>query len=222
MAILTVYVSDEKLNEMLKEAHETNCSHKIKDFLIGLGANPNSLGISMYDIITMTPNVAWDVYKRELESKKPDIELITNLFDNSILNINDINEENGYEENGYTALIRAISYRKKEIYKLLLQRADIDVNVQDEKGRTALYWASFWGHTQIVKTLLKRPDIDVNVQENRGWTALMWASEKQNCGVLDALLKHPKIDVSIKNKERKTAWSMASEFVRSGYPKLKP
>ena len=129
---------------------------------------------SMYEIITMTPGMAGKVLFDEINKYNPDIELIKNLIHHSWIEDINIKSNHGF---GLNVLMWASIEGNTEIVRLLLERPEIDVNMQDKYGYTALIWASRYGREEIVKLLLERPEIDVNVQDKYGYTALMWASQ---------------------------------------------
>ena len=45
-----------------------------------------------------------------------------------------------------------------EISRMLLERPEIDVNLQTEDGLTALMWASRWGYTEIADLIKSHPN----------------------------------------------------------------
>ena len=51
---------------------------------------------------------------------------------------------------------------------MLLERPEIDVNLQDKGGWTALMYASRWGNTEIVKLLLNKKGIKPSLKNRRG------------------------------------------------------
>jgi hypothetical protein len=55
-----------------------------------------------------------------------------------------------------------------EVMQLLLERCEIDVNLQNSTGKTALYTAVEDGHTEVVKQLLKTGLCDVRRETFRG------------------------------------------------------
>ena len=52
--------------------------------------------------------------------------------------------------------------------KLLLERCDIDINLQNSTGKTALYAAVEEGHIEAVQALLKTGLCDVRKETFRG------------------------------------------------------
>ena len=180
-----VYMEESELNELYKEAHENNYSQKNKDLLIELGANPNVIGYSIYEIITMTPDQAFEVFDREVRQNEPNIELIKNIVEHSLIDVNKKDSENR------TLLMMASLNGHTESVRMLLERSEIDVNLQDKWGKTALIYASDCGRTEVVKGLLERPEILVNLQTEDGETALMWASYWGRTEIENLIQSHP-------------------------------
>ena len=111
----------------------------------------------------------------------------------------DINPNESISSTGVTPLLIATYKGHSDIIKLLLERSDIQINVQENSGVTALINAANNGHADIVKLLLAHPDIQVNVQNNKGFTALFMAAKEDYSDVVKFLLEHPDIQVNIRN-----------------------
>ena len=94
----------------------------------------------------------------------------------------------------------------KEIEDLILQGADVDVQVN--KGRTPLMIASYWGREDVVRILLGA-GADVNIKGDDGWTALMIAVESGHKEIVEMLLDRG-ADVNQKNEHSTTALMIAS------------
>lgn len=63
---------------------------------------------------------------------------------------------------GQTALMYAVSTKTLKTMKLLLQRRDLLVNIEDDNGATALIIAVQKKSRDAVRELFTRPDLDVN------------------------------------------------------------
>jgi ankyrin repeat protein len=94
----------------------------------------------------------------------------------------------------------------------LLERDDIQVNLQDKYGWTALMSACFGEHENIVKILVQRRDIRVNLQELgiNGETALMYACKKGHEGIVKLLREREDIDIRLRDKKGRTAYDHCS------------
>jgi ankyrin repeat protein len=91
------------------------------------------------------------------------------------------------------------------VVKLLLDKQDTDVNVQNTDGETALMFSCVNGNTEMVKLLLDTQDTDVNVQDKDGVTALMIACGNGNTEMVKLLLDKQDIDVNVQHKDGMTA-----------------
>ena len=152
---------------------------------------------TMYDFIIMSPEDAGKVLLDECMKESPDMELINNILEFSMVDVN-------HQEDGCTELMWASYEGHTEIVKLLLERPETDVNLQNHWGNTALMFASYEGYTEIVKMLLERPKIDVNLQNSDGNTALIKASKWGHTEIVRMLLNKKGIKPLLKNKKGKT------------------
>lgn len=132
------------------------------------------------------------------------------LFESNLLTIDakvDIQDNKGW-----TALMFAVSQKRKDIVKLLLEKKFIvskkkKTDIKNKEGQTALMLAVSKGDLEIVNFLIKK-GADVNAVDNNGKTPLMFAANSGNEGIVQALLKK-KSDVNTKDKSGKTALDYA-------------
>ena len=99
---------------------------------------------------------------------------------------------------GETPLIVATTSNRVEIVKLLVPRADVDVNFTDHRRTTALAYAvrETRSGTEVVRALLERADIDVNVRDIDGRSALHRAVEAGGQESVASLLARPEVNVN--------------------------
>jgi hypothetical protein len=115
----------------------------------------------------------------------------------------------------------------------LLERDDVDINLQGKYGSTALSFAVDTGdldftkeNREIVELLLGRDDVDINLQDDDGWTALMYAADntiirsrddqgmviiKKNIGPVELLLGQDGVDLNLQNNDGDTLMYIAME-----------
>eukprot|EP00761_Pharyngomonas_kirbyi_P000910 gb/GECH01000911.1/.p1 GENE.gb/GECH01000911.1/~~gb/GECH01000911.1/.p1 ORF type:complete len:122 (+),score=21.20 gb/GECH01000911.1/:1-366(+) len=91
--------------------------------------------------------------------------------------------------NGYAPLHHACLQGHLSITKNLLQRRNININIQNRDQRTPLHLACFGGYHSIVKELLKCDNINVNMKDNNGKTPLHIACERGRVSAVKELLK---------------------------------
>ena len=129
--------------------------------------------------------------------------------------VNETEREILHIHEGSPALFEAAARGNEKIVKMLLEREDIDVNIElRQSGLTVLYAAILYGkrrdpghgYTSTVKQLLQRPEILVNTRnEVGGNTPLMAAIKRRQANVVEELLRHPDIDVNIQDAAGHTA-----------------
>ena len=99
--------------------------------------------------------------------------------------------------------------REREDVVRILLEAGADVNIKDEDGWTALTDAAYGGLKEVVEMLLQK-GADVNHTGDAGWTALMWASKEGHKEVVEMLLQNG-ADVNQMDVNSKTALMWASK-----------
>jgi hypothetical protein len=94
---------------------------------------------------------------------------------------------NAKDDNGWTALMMASSYKGNyEIVRMLLAKG-ADVNAGNNERGTALYNACVFGHSEIVNELIAH-GADVDARNDRGFTPLIVASGEGYIDIVKALL----------------------------------
>ena len=143
---------------------------------------------------------------------------------------------NAVSGTGRTALLFAVEGNKKDAALLLLQAANINVNVQidnrvmdkihyenddkkkemDKQGKTALMFAAGRGKEDLVSTLMSK-HADLNLQDYRDRTALMHAAAHGKLDVMRLLLQRKEeLSATINAKDKKdgkTALILAVEKI---------
>lgn len=94
-------------------------------------------------------------------------ELLRLMLKNKTININI-----EFSSSDRTPLIAASAYGHIDAVKLLLERKDIDINIQDMHGWTAFMHVNLKRRTDIAKLFLLNPDLAINIKDEYGNTAL--------------------------------------------------
>jgi len=89
-------------------------------------------------------------------------DLVRYLLSNPNINVNHRN---------YCGNTTLFFCKQVSILKLLLDRRDLDVNIQNYGEWTGLYWACYWGRKACVKELLLDARADVLIRDDDGKTA---------------------------------------------------
>lgn len=105
---------------------------------------------------------------------------------------------NAADQDGLTALHKAITCKKQAIINYLL-RESVDPFVRDKDGATLMHYAVRTASSQIIKTLLLH-NVDINLQDNDGWTPLHLAVQARRTDVVRLLLMKG-ADKTLKNKD---------------------
>lgn len=94
-------------------------------------------------------------------------------------------------------LIKKLLFPSSPSSEALVQKLDVQINVQDARGETVLMSVAIYDNADICRALLSRPDIDVNVKSNSGQTALLQA--RGDC--LRLFLSHPPVDCDVQDED---------------------
>uniref|UniRef100_A0A803MBB3 Uncharacterized protein n=1 Tax=Chenopodium quinoa TaxID=63459 RepID=A0A803MBB3_CHEQI len=104
---------------------------------------------------------------------------------------------NAADQDGLTALHKAITCKKQAIINYLL-RESADPFSRDKDGATLMHYAVRTASSQIIKTLLLH-NVDINLQDNDGWSPLHLAVQARRTDVVRLLLMKG-ADKTLKNK----------------------
>ncbi|KAJ6630946.1 ankyrin repeat-containing domain protein [Mycena sp. CBHHK59/15] len=100
-----------------------------------------------------------------------------------------------FNEGGRTILWSVVDCRCTTQLEVLLDRKDLNVNVQSKDGDTVLMYAVRDQCTTELEMLLGRKDLDVNLQNKAGQTALWLAVDRRNVPQLQLLLTRKDLDI---------------------------
>ena len=115
-----------------------------------------------------------------------------------------------------TPLMLAVSLRRSEILRILLQKPDIEINAHSGSYRTtALTLAAGNGDANIVRQLLGHPKIDVN-KRNKWCTALTEAARADFFTIVEMLLDH-NADPDIQEGHNQSRGTPLNRAIDHGY-----
>lgn len=196
------------LKRKIDELTEGNTSMTLSELLAQLGANPNELTYSIHEISTMNIKMVSEIMIEEIDSSKPDIELIKNIIQHSQIKYLDSPTDHFSE-----ILTWAIYANQIDVVKLLLQQPNIKGVFDTDYYfsaccfiRAPLVQAVESRNIEIVKLLLEHPNVNVNYSNNTDgieWleygyeTPLMVASKNGLTEIVRILLQHPDINVNL-------------------------
>jgi ankyrin repeat protein len=154
---------------------------------------------SLYQIITMSPYEATMTIIKEIESKTPDLQMIQDILDHSLIDPNAI-EPIGYISGNsatanFTILSYACLYNNIDVINVLLQHPKVDPSIEHKKGKvilSPLRIAIETNKANIVESLLKHPKIDLLKKDFNGKSFFMNACESGNIKIVKLLMEHPR------------------------------
>ena len=211
------------LDSLYKELIEKQNSQTLKDLLVELGANPNSIGVSMYDIITMTPNQAKESFVNELKSKSPNEELIQNILEHSVIDINATHEI----DDKVLPLIKIVANRNKfDLLRTMLKRPELKMSSTLRNSifkfvcdKRSYYRPCEYKLDDIVKSLLNSVSSSVVINEIFNSRRYHFKDENSYLTYIKFLLSHKNLNVNWQNPRGDTAlmwasWNGHTEIVR--------
>ncbi|QKX54879.1 uncharacterized protein TRUGW13939_01969 [Talaromyces rugulosus] len=98
-------------------------------------------------------------------------------------------------------LLRAAAMGQDDTVKLLLQRPDLDPNLESRGGLTPLMVAARNNHEDVIDSLLKSDRVDPNMRCWKHGTVLISAAERGQTRIVEMLLQRKDIDVNIDNQK---------------------
>ncbi|RPA98772.1 ankyrin [Choiromyces venosus 120613-1] len=113
---------------------------------------------------------------------------------------------------GDTPLIRAARFGRVEVVKVLLERADIDINARDMHGKSALDHAlRKWSAWKIAAILLEDARVDVNLRDHHRQTLLHRAVSSGCVYEVDMLLDCERVDVNAEDEDHHSPLRTAAQ-----------
>jgi len=120
----------------------------------------------------------------------------------------------GSGTSGWSSLMLAVDYDRKDLVRYLLSYPNINVNHRSIYNSTALHYCD---QVSVLKLLLGYRDIDVNIQNDRGQTGLHRVCRWGREACVKEYLLDTRGDALIRNKDGDTGRDIA---LRNGYPRI--
>ena len=114
---------------------------------------------------------------------------------------------------GKTPLMRALQYSSSAVRDLLLNRRELDINIQNQARHSALSYAIHYGNFSTVKSVLEQPNVRVDVKHRYGRTALHLAVFAGKIGFVRLLLSSGS-DLDLHDDSGHSPWDWARRFNR--------
>lgn len=118
--------------------------------------------------------------------------------------------ENKFGENVFT-IASKLKNRGKEIIKIFLENADVDLQKFDSDGMAPVHYAAFFGIIHYIERYLEKHK-DINLQNGAGNTLLHCAVLGYQKKIITLLLEKKECDPQIKNRDQETAEDLAKEY----------
>ncbi|CAG8030538.1 unnamed protein product, partial [Penicillium salamii] len=99
------------------------------------------------------------------------------------------------------------------VRELLLNRRDLDINIQNQARDSALSYAIHYGNFSTVKSILEQPSVRVDVKHKHGRTALHLAVFAGRIGFVHLLLSSGS-DSDLQDESGHSPWDWARRFNR--------
>ena len=191
----------------------TDVAHAILDRVTAINHKslpPSGFGDNDKDVHEVTPLM--------LCAANSNVEILQRLLTFPDIEVNIVSNTRG------TALLCAVKSNSRECVKLLLERADIDVNaavtpriamgfgmrVDSSEDETPLLLACKKGCIDIVKWILEKES--VNYQSSTGLSPLMVAVRSQHVELIETLLEYEGINIGATNTSGMSAVEIALEI----------
>ncbi|CAG8080624.1 unnamed protein product [Penicillium nalgiovense] len=114
---------------------------------------------------------------------------------------------------GKTPLMRALKYSFTAVRELLLNRRELDINIQNQARHSALSYAIHYGNFSTVKSVLEQPNVRVDAKHKHGRTALHLAVFAGRIGFVHLLLSSGS-DPDLQDDSGHSPWDWARRFNR--------
>lgn len=116
------------------------------------------------------------------------------------------------DQDGGTALLRAIDYGHSDVVQIMLERNITDIYHKDNDNRTLLHGAAVNGYAEIAKLLVGK-GLDKDAQDNKGRTPLHDASRNGKAEVITTLLALG-VNQALTDNYNRSPWTVAWQNIQ--------
>lgn len=103
----------------------------------------------------------------------------------------------------------AVLIENIELYNDLINRKDINANLQNKDGNTIVHLAAKIKNEDLQREIINNPKVSINIQNEQQNTALHVAIEENNISFAKMLIKNEKCSIDLKNINGMTPLMMA-------------
>ncbi len=94
-------------------------------------------------------------------------------------------------------------YNQRNVWRFLLGRSELEINLQNEHGQTALHTAARFNIHEAAVDILRRPDVDTNLQSILGSSPAMVAAKYASKETLSVLVSDSRVRMNVEDKQKR-------------------
>ena len=94
-------------------------------------------------------------------------------------------------------------YNQKNVWRFLLGRSELEINLQNEHGQTALHTAARFNIPEAAVDILRRSDVDTNLQSILGSSPAMVAAKYASKETLSVLVSDSRVRMNVEDKQHR-------------------
>ena len=87
------------------------------------------------------------------------------------------------------------------VWRFLLRRSDLEINLQNSHGQTALHTAARFNIPEAANDILQRSDVDLNLRSRLGSSPAMVAAKYSSNETLNVLINDPRVRLDVVDKK---------------------
>ena len=94
-------------------------------------------------------------------------------------------------------MLLVFRYNQRNVWRFLLERPELNINLQNEHGQTALHTAARFNIQEAAVDILRRPDVDTNLQSILGSSPVMVAAKYASKETLSVLIRDTRVRMDV-------------------------